>query len=59
MKKKNNTIENQMIIRKLLRSKFASYEIPSTIYFLDNIEKSFSRKLNFDEMLSKFYLNKN
>lgn len=57
--KKNNTAENQMIIKKLLRSKFASYEIPSTIYFLDNFEKSFSKKRNFDEMLSKYNLNKN
>ena len=41
--KKNNTVANQMIIKKLLRSKFASYEIPSTIYFLDNFKKSFSK----------------
>ena len=47
-----------MIIKKLLRSKFASYEIPSTIYFLDNF-KNLSKKLNFDEMLSRFNLNKN
>lgn len=57
--KKNNTVENQMILKKLLRSKFASYEIPSTIYFLDYFKKSFSKKLNFDEMISKYNLNKN